>query len=115
VTPTGLRLIIATELEDAQVAAFIRTAHVMVQETLASRGLSEERLAEIDLWLAAHYLAISDQRPQQEKIGSEYAVTYQGQTGQGLQATLYGQQVLLLDTTGALANLGKPAASIEVF
>jgi len=42
------------------------------------------------------------------------SIRYQGRTGLGLAATLYGQQVKMLDTSGTLANLGKKKSVVEV-
>lgn len=102
--------IIQTTLTEAQVNAFINSASRLVSATLATAGLASDVLEDIEMWLAAHLLSTRDMRAQQESLGS-YSVTYQGSTGLGLDATFYGQQVKLLDTSGLLANLGKQAAS----
>jgi hypothetical protein len=102
--------IIQTTLTEAQVNAFINSASRLVSATLATAGLASDVLEDIEMWLAAHLLSTRDMRAQQEALGS-YSVTYQGQTGLGLDATFYGQQVKLLDTSGLLANVGKQAAS----
>jgi hypothetical protein len=49
----------------------------------------------------------------EERIG-EASVKYFGKTGLGLDATMYGQTVKLLDTTGILLDLGKRSVSINV-
>jgi len=46
-----------------------------------------------------------------EKVG-EAEVTYTGKWGELLKSTPYGQMVLLLDTTGKIANAGKAKASM---
>lgn len=102
--------IIQTSLTEAQVNAFINSASRLVTTVLADAGLASDVLEDIEMWLAAHLLSTRDQRAQNESLGS-YSVTYQGSTGLGLDATFYGQQVKLLDTSGLLANVGKQAAS----
>jgi hypothetical protein len=106
--------IIDTTLTAAQVHAFINTANHLVTDVLADEGLSETRLHDIEMWLAAHLLSTSDPREAEETIGP-YRVKYQGKTDLGLAGTTYGQQVMVLDTTGVLARLGKPAASLCAF
>ena len=109
-----VKAIVSTTLTDAQIQAFIDTAALVVTTNLADKGLSAELLEAIEMWLAAHLLSMRDQRVHARTIG-DVSFTYQGQTGLGLDATLYGQQVKMLDTTGTLASLGKRRASVTVF
>lgn len=112
-TTAAVGLIIGTTLTSAQIQAFIDTATLVVDANLLDKGLSTDLLTQIETWLAAHLLSMRDQRTSGRKIG-DVSFTYQGQTGLGLDATLYGQQVKLLDTSGTLASLGKRRASITV-
>jgi hypothetical protein len=114
VTSELVREIISTELTDSQINAFANTAHLVVQENLASKGLSEARLKQIELYLAAHFLSMRDQRKKQVKAG-DVAITYQGETSTGLQATLYGQQAMMLDPSGTLASLSQRKATLSTF
>src|SRR5574340_201890 len=91
---------------------FIQTASLVVDEELLNSGLSEERLRQIELWLAAHLSCTMDPRIKTEKMG-DASNTYQIADGQGLASTTYGLQVLLLDSSGKLANLYKPKATLE--
>lgn len=110
-----LKKIFDTELTDDQLYTFINTAHVLVESTLLNASLGSDLLTEIELWLSAHFASIRDQRPAEESIGQEYRVKYQGTTGQGFQATTYGQQALALDYTGTLANLTAKKSSLKAF
>ena len=101
--------IIDTTLTD--VHPFIDTANIIVTDKLSSIH-DDTLLKEIEKWLAAHFVAIRDRRPQSETLGNA-SVTYQGQTGLGLDATLYGQQVKVLDTSGVLASMGKRIAEVK--
>lgn len=112
-TTTAVGLIINTTLTTAQIQAFIDTATLVVDANLVDKGLSTDLLTQIETWLTAHLLSMRDQRTSSRQIG-DVSFTYQGQTGLGLDATLYGQQVKLLDTSGTLASLGKRRASITV-
>ncbi|MDE8535464.1 hypothetical protein PZC41_14240, partial [Staphylococcus aureus] len=100
-----MKQIFDTDLTAAELLPFIRTANVMVTQHLSA--LPAPILHEIELYLSAHYATVIDPRAKQEKIGNEYAVTYQGETGMGFQATHYGQIALSLDTSNILATLGQ--------
>jgi hypothetical protein len=114
VTVAEVQEIIDTDLALGHIAAFINTAHHLVDEYLLNKGLSSDILAEIEKWLAAHFLSMKDQRKSQERMGADWNVVYQGKTDMGLNATLYGQQALVLDTTGSLASTGLKRATFEV-
>jgi hypothetical protein len=87
---------------------FIVTADVLVNETLLGQGFSSDRLRLIELYLAAHYAAISLEKGglQRQKIG-DGEDWYQPieQSAAGLSTTRFGQQALVLDTSGVLAAL----------
>ena len=110
----AVKAIIDTILTIAEVTPFLNTANIIVTDNLAGSSLSAEMLEEIEKWLAAHLVAIRDQRAKSERV-EEWSVTYHGQTGTGLEFTAYGQQVLLLDTTGIMASLGEKKTTFKVF
>lgn len=84
---------------------FIAAAEELVTEICASTGVySGDRLAIIETWLAAHFVAIRDPRYSSETMGAASA-TFQTQVGLNLGLTPYGQQAMLLDTLGGLAKL----------
>jgi hypothetical protein len=110
--------IIETDLADSIINSFINSAHYLVQAKLVDTeaGLSASQLADIEMYLAAHFMAISRERQvESEAVGGEWQAKYQGKTDMNLQATLYGQQALLMDTSGKLATLGKQRATFKVF
>lgn len=90
---------------------FITTASLVVDEELDSSGLSEARLTQIELYLAAHFACLMDPRVASESVDGA-SNTYEGKTGMGLDRTSYGQQVKLLDTSGALVSMDQKKASI---
>jgi len=107
-----VREIISTSLPDGQINAFINTAHRLVDDRLSNKGMTAALLGEIELWLAAHFLSMRDQRKKQVKVG-DTSVTFQGESGMGLNATSYGQQAALLDYSGSLAALGLRKATLQ--
>lgn len=94
---------------------FIRTANLLVSEQLVGKGLSDARLREIELWLSAHYAAVSlEKGGLRTKVIGDARETYALQTGAGLGMTRYGQQAVAMDTTGLLRTLDKAKARFTV-
>lgn len=109
VTDGQVKEIIETNLDD--ISLFMETAEMIVDEQLMSKGFSENRLSKIELYLSAHFVALRERQLLSERFGDSEE-KYQGKTGMNLQASLYGQTAMLLDTSGSLANLGKSVAEI---
>lgn len=110
VLSSEVKEIISTDIAD--VTPFITPANLIVTAKLSNSGLDSGHLKEIEKWLAAHFVSSKDQRVQSESIGGT-SVSYQGQTGLGLDSTQYGQQVKVLDTTGELGKLGMAKATLS--
>ena len=111
VTATDVRAIIPTSLLDAAIDAYIKIANPMVTNTVTC-GLSEAVLKEIERWLTAHLISITQERMTTEEKLGEASVKYSGVFGEGLKSTTYGQMVLQLDTCGQFGNLGKKEITI---
>ena len=114
VTATEVKAILDTALDDSVVEVFIDAANLVVTDILGSSTvLSDDQLKEIERWLTAHMIASTrDPQAASEKTG-EANIKYQGVTGKGLDATFYGQQVKLLDTSGILeGSTGKRKATV---
>lgn len=105
-TAANVRLIMSTSLTDAQLAAFIETAHQIVTNEIEDSSVTSTKLELIERWLAAHFASVRTKQTASEKAGSVSA-TFQGQTAMHLEATHYGQNAMLLDDSGALAALNK--------
>ncbi len=89
---------------------FIETANLIVTEHLVSAApaapLSTGMLKAIELYLAAHFTALTEERGSLIRSGvGEAAETLSDIYGEGFKSTRYGQQALALDTTGVLAAL----------
>lgn len=106
--------IVDTDLTDVQINAFINTAHRYVDANLLGKSLDADTLTDIELWLSAHFLSMRDPRVSSVSANG-LSASYQGKTGEGLKATLYGQQALALDASGTLASLGQKRAVFEVW
>ena len=106
VSVDDVRDVFDTTLTDEQLHAFINMASRLVDANLVGEGLSDEILFDIELLLAAHFSALRDPRMQSENIAGEWSFKTQGETKMQLDATFYGQQAKLLDTTGTLDRIG---------
>jgi len=87
-------------------AAVTEAANVFVDANLLAKGLTEPVLRQIELFLASHFLVLTVEK------GSLAAETLGEGTDRlhdtyaaGLKSTRFGQQAILLDTTGTLALL----------
>jgi hypothetical protein len=93
---------------DRDTTPFIATAQLIVDEDLADKGLSAGRLDQVVLYLAAHFVAVTEEKGglTSERLG-EAEDTYRAPSARekGLAATRYGQQAMLLDNSGTLASL----------
>lgn len=108
--------IIDTDLSDARINNFINMAYVRtipLDGELGNCG-GDDTLAEIQKLLAAHFLTMYERQTKSEKVG-EASVTFMGQDGKGLEASLYGQQALALDCSGILARAGLKRATFQVW
>lgn len=97
--------------EEIDLTPFIDTANELVTEMCTGDNgpdpvYSANRLELIERWLAAHFYAIRDMRPANEKAGP-VGVAYQHEVDLNLANTMYGQQAMVLDTNGGLATLNK--------
>ncbi len=96
--------------------AFITAGHIIVEKNLLGKGIDEDCLFEIERWLSAHMVAISNIAPitARERAGS-VEEAFQYKLGLNLQVTMYGQQAIMLDPTGTLFKLSKKGSAGFVF
>jgi len=105
VTEAEVKEIIKTSISDVIVLnSMITNASLIVDEDIEpTAGHSAERLKMIELYLAAHFVALSEERGGliELELGDardEMANVY----GEGLKSTRYGQMALSADTSGLL-------------
>jgi hypothetical protein len=106
VTATEVRQIIVlkSDITDTQVDVFINQANLFVTNTFSGdTTVSDDTLKEIERNISAHFLHALDPR-EQEKAVSKARSKYSGNFGMRLESTTYGQNALLLDPTGKLAE-----------
>lgn len=110
VTSDEVKEIIDTSLT---VDAFITAANLIVTNHLTDSDLGTSTLKEIERWISSHLVAINDPKIKSETIGKAKQDFSIGPLGKGLEFTSWGQQALLLDTSGILRGVGKTRAKIE--
>lgn len=100
---------------DANVSAdpFIVTAHMLVYENLDGKGLSDTRLKQIEMYLAAHFSAVSHGVPSFEAAG-RVQESRQYKVDLGLKNTMFGQQAIALDTTGTLRGIANGSKRVSM-
>lgn len=117
VTTEEVKRIITTAVDDSDILTCIDVGSNLVDDLLVGKGLSTARLKDIELFLAAHYVAIKDPDAgmlvEQEIDGTRSK--YGGDLGMALAATRYGQQAMALDITGELTSVGKTRAQFRAF
>lgn len=113
VTDTEVKEIFATTRDTTP---FIETATLLVDEELVGSGLSDNRLTQIELYLAAHLASTSINHGglKSRKIGDSEE-EYRGPVGSavGMLSSPYGQQAVALDSTGTLGTLSKSTVKAE--
>lgn len=94
---------------------FIETANLLVTELLASAGLTAERLTAIELYLSAHFVALSDEKGGliETRLGDGID-TFADHYDEGLKLTRFGQQALSLDSTGTLVSMASASKRAEI-
>lgn len=110
VTDEDVKDIITTDLDTSP---HIQAANLMVTDRLGDSTLSAETLKEIERWLAAHFVSVTDPQLKAEKVGDATNTYDVGKLGENLKSTRYGLQAVLLDSTGVLNSIGRKTAIFE--
>jgi hypothetical protein len=90
-----------SSIAEADLDPFITAANLLVNEKLISVGHSAELLKEIERWISAHFASMRDQLASEDSAND---IKYEYR-GDGLKLSRYGQQAILLDTSGTLAEM----------
>ena len=96
-------------------AATALTDKVSVLDAAGADVLNDALLVQIEKYLAAHFaqsFASNQQVTTESSLGA--SSTFQGQTGMGLDATLFGQHAMILDVSGNLRELNEGVHTVEV-
>ena len=101
-----LELLASSKDDEVIESSFINTANIFVDTHLLSASHSDATLKQIELYLAAHFLCLSEEKGGMilDKFGdatSEYQELYEA----GFRSTRFGQQAIAFDTSGILVGL----------
>ncbi len=110
VSPNDVTQLLDTKIEDSVIlSSMIDTANVYINAHLVpGAGHSDAILGKIELYLAAHFVALTEERGTLKfsKMGDSSDAFSTSELGEGLNATRFGQTALVLDTSGILASKG---------
>ena len=91
--------VLETDLDEAELEAFVADAHLIVEDRIADYCDDEGALAAVETYLAAHLSTSKD--PRVESVSHEGVDAELGTTGDR-----YWHQAVLLDPTNRLARPG---------
>jgi hypothetical protein len=109
-----------TMLTPEDIDLHVKIANNIVTTNLTSVGHSDETLVDLELNIAAHIVTLTKKTSNtivQKKVGQASLKHDMGKMGERLNATVFGQTALLIDTSGTLANMqsAEKQAGIEVY
>jgi len=110
--------IINTALGDDTINAFIVTSSIVVDGIDANTdcNLSDERLEEIEKYLTAHIIQLTQERlTTSERVGEAQESYSLAPLGKGLEGTGYGQMALMLDTCGLLIGEANAKRRVTIY
>lgn len=112
--------VIIGEPVSTPVDAQISIATTLVDDNLVGQGLSDPALKSIELFLAAHFVLLTlENGPLAKKMVGAANEGYHNVYKGGLLSTRFGQQAVLIDTSGILAELSdrseNPARKTALF
>lgn len=107
--------IITTSLADEVVASnMIVTAANLVDTHLLNAGHSANTLEQIEMYLAAHLVALTEEKG--GLVRSQFGDAeewFSDQYNTGLRMTRFGQIALAIDSSGILANISASSAGLK--
>lgn len=114
IDPAAVALVLDSD-EDADLTQFITTAQAVLDYHFASSDIDAGILAQIGVYLAAHFATVTDPTIRQVTLNSSSMTFSVPHLTSGLNATTFGQQAVALDYTRVLATLTIPLrASIVI-
>jgi hypothetical protein len=99
-----VRGVIDIDSSITDLSPFINAAASVVEAQCT--GLTVATQTIVETWLSAHFVAIRDMRAASESAGP-VSQSFQFRVDLGLNATMYGQQAMMLDTSGGLSSWHK--------
>jgi len=112
-TVAVVRLIVEGDFSDIQVQSVIDDAALMVEACVAN--YSADRQSAIIRWVTAHLFSMMPEGRfvTSSKLGDASESYSAPKLGDSLAGSPFGQQALMLDTSGCLARIGRAIATVE--
>jgi len=116
--PEVRNILTRSGLSDMAIFAQIENANILVDSIVKPNLSSETLLKRIELFITAHFAVIDEER------GTLVSESWDGTSDRyigvevgaaGLNATRYGKQAIMFDSSGTLARLGMKRASLKTF
>ncbi len=102
---------LSSKFTDNMVTQCIGTANSLTDGPLSDQSLTEATLTQIELYLAAHYCSLREPQIYEEELGGRDSIAKEKRSkanvGIGLNATWFGQQAVMLDTSSTLAEMSQ--------
>lgn len=112
VTSSQVQAVLGNNYDGSKdLSAYIATATILTDRTVLcaankSVTIDSDTAAQLETYLAAHFYTLHDptysSRSTQGASGS-----FHGQTGKGLESSMYGQTAILMDPSGCLNSFDK--------
>lgn len=100
-------------VDTASVDAHIETANLIVTEKLADKGMSSARLKIIETYLAAHLVAIAEEKGGLTSTSmGESSDSFANVYSEGFKSTRFGQLAISFDESGTLAKTGSKGKAL---
>jgi hypothetical protein len=104
VTASDVLEIMEVDPAVTDLSPFIIAANAVINNNCTD--ITEADATIVERWLSAHFVTVRDMRAASEGAGS-VSVSYQYKTDLALNASMYGQMAMILDTTGGLSAWNK--------
>lgn len=94
-----------THLTESEVKQHVATAHRLVEDELTGKGMSDDRLARIEMFIARHFIRAGPNRQVESETAGPMNRSYSGDYSRAFfESTAPGQQALMLDRSNTLGR-----------
>lgn len=115
VEPADVRGVLGgSDLSDTRIESFIGAASRLYDRRTDGQSVDPDVVDDVVEHLAAHLIASGPERQISSAREGDGRVSFEGETGDHLDATTHGQTAVMLDPTGSLAGATKPSATVSV-
>lgn len=115
ITAEDVRAVYETDRDATAIEPFIAIAAAFTDSRLADKGLSAGALKEVQRYLAAHFMYVTDTGVHGTlRVGDVAERFTKSEKNPGLNDSRFGVTAVLMDTSGTLAELARPRPTAEL-